>query len=72
MKVKPCEGFHLGFFIGIAIATEAFMFHNLDHMAMWSGRREFVKWQGKAGREGSLLLLLQWNKYAQPSPSSVS
>lgn len=72
MKVKPCEGFYLGFFIGIAIVTEAFMFYNLDHMVMWFGRRGFLKGQGNAGREGSLLLLLQWNKYVQLSHSGVS
>lgn len=62
----------LAFFIGIAIVTEALMFYNLDHMVMWSGRRGFGEGQGKAGREGRLLLLLQWNEYVLLSCSGVS
>lgn len=71
MKVKPCEGFYLGFFIGIAIVTEALMFYNRGHMVMWFWRRGFGKGQSKGGREGRWLLLLQWNEYVQLSHSGV-
>lgn len=48
MKVKPCEGSYLSFFIGIAIVTEALIFYNSGHMVMWFWRREFGEGQGKA------------------------
>lgn len=72
MKVKPCEAFYLGFFIRITIVTEALMFYNSGHMVLQFWRKGFEEGQEKKGKEGRLLLPLQWNEYIQLSHSGVS